>query len=180
MGSPQKSALEQLNHMSDVAPQSITIESTNRPWLGDWLHWVFVDSKEVGSIYIIDGKVSTIEFIPNEKPSLKSLIGLYGVPDRILLTKEQLDGTYLDVYLFYEKGICMHFIPGRLPFINWKKYRIKPSMEIDYVYYSDNAIPDWEVGCTNGMRKEFFQSYLQNWKGYGIYPLSQINPAMSK
>lgn len=120
-------------------------------------------------------KAISIDYRYRKDISLADAIKKFGEPQYIIPYSLRGDPSALIIVDFFypEKGICLHhqnrsFILG-LP----ETYRIKGSLNITEVYYVDSSIPNgqFEYGCLRGGDENEWKTMVQDWKGFGVYPL---------
>jgi hypothetical protein len=165
--------LDKLKNMSDVDPESITSSITNRPYMQTVVNWQFEGTKNYGNLIINENRISGITFSIGDKLSLSTLCNIYGDPDSVIIEKQSLDGTYLNVYMLYtQRGICVEYQPHVWPFYDYSNYKIKPSDQVQYISYVDATFLDWRQNlCNIGFNNEELNLYLQSWDGFQGYPV---------
>lgn len=173
MGMSLNEGLEKLKNMSDIDPESISSSSTNRPYMQTVINWQFKDTNDHGNLILNDNHISGIIFSIRDKLSLSTLLDIYGDPDSVIIEKQSLDGTYLNVYMLYTQiGICFEYQPHVWPFYDYSNYKIKPSDQVQYISYVDATFPDWRQNlCNMGFNNEELNLYLQSWDGFRGYPV---------
>jgi hypothetical protein len=178
MGESQEVALNIVEQMPDVNPDSITVDKNNRiPLMEQGINWRYKNSQDFGDIYLHEGKVTMIYFPIDSRLGLSDLFNKYGNPEFIYLEKVVLDGVYISIDMIYlKRGICITYEPTFL--YDPKNIQIKSSSKAKEVYYADPSIPNWQlkVGCLRGLAEDEYEKNVQKWVGYGTYSFPQSAP----
>jgi len=166
-----------LDNMPDISQNTLKQGKAYQRFYDESYSWRFTHRKEYGgNILLRESKVIGIDFtFFRSSIPLSALIKKYGEPDKVLITKERIETTYIKAYFIYlEKGICLEHQPGLFswPFSWPDRYRIKPSTSIDKILYIDPAISEGQtkIGCLEDPDN---LPFVQDWNGYGIFSVHQ-------
>jgi hypothetical protein len=177
MGTNKQKTIETLNQMIDIDQDSIKVEKTDRDYMQYVIYWNFKNNQDLGNIIINNDAVSAFDFSLNRGTPLKDAIKIYGKPDYVIINKMIFEQVFLEVYLIYEKGVCIEYQPSIWPFTDITTYKIKPGDLIENIYYSDPTIKDWPIGMYFiGFSNENYLEYRSPWNGYSSYPVYRSMP----
>lgn len=166
-------AINIIQDMPDVDTDSLRNELTFQEDLSESLTWRFTGTGEYsGGLYLHDQTVLVSFWTYQFRIDLERLINRYGDPSHVFITATKFEMIYLTINIIYdESGICIKHNTSLLPFVNDNEYRVRPSMDVSYVYFIDPSIKDGQLqmGCLEGFPVELFGTNRQAWEGYGIY-----------
>lgn len=118
--------------------------------------------------------LNSITFATEKEIPLRKFVEKYGDPQKVDLSTGHIEYGNLPIflYLYYpEIGICISHVHERRTSVYPEVYKVEGSTRIKKVVMVDPALEKNQLGSGCFPKSPITPKELQDWKGYGDYPI---------